>query len=128
MIVLDEPTNYLDINSMEAVENAMRLYEGTILFASHDRKLITNIADRIVSIEDCRLNTFEGSYVEYVESMKRADDYGETDRDRKRLLLETRLSEVISRLSMPGKEDDVEQLDMEYKRILAEIRKIKSGR
>lgn len=128
VIILDEPTNYLDINSMEAVENAMRLYEGTILFASHDRKLITNIADRIVLIEDCRLNTFEGSYGEYVESGKRADDSGETDRDMKKLLLDTRLSEVISRLSMPGKGDDVEQLDMEYKSILAEIKQLKSGR
>ncbi|MBP7073370.1 MAG: ABC-F type ribosomal protection protein [Clostridia bacterium] len=127
VIVLDEPTNYLDISSMEAVENAMRLHEGTIFFASHDRKLISSIADRIVFIENCRLNTFEGSYGEYVEFRKRAADSGETERKRQKLLLDTRLSEILSRLSMPGKGDDAEQLDMEYKKILAEIRKLNSG-
>lgn len=121
VIVLDEPTNYLDISSMEAVENAMKLFEGTIFFASHDRKLISSTADRIIFIEDFRLNTFEGSYSEYIDS-------GDTDINKKKLLLDTRLSEVISRLSMPGKGDDVEQLDMEYKKILAEIRQLETGK
>ncbi|HQL35791.1 MAG TPA: ABC-F type ribosomal protection protein [Bacillota bacterium] len=128
VIVLDEPTNYLDISSMEAVENAMRLHEGTILFASHDRKLISSTADRIIFIEDSRLNTFEGSYGEYVEYRKRSADSVETERKRQKLLLDTRLSEILSRLSMPGKDDDVEQLDMEYKKILAEIRQLESGK
>lgn len=121
VIVLDEPTNYLDISSMEAVENAMKLFEGTIFFASHDRKLISSTADRIIFIEDFRLNTFEGSYGEYIDS-------GDTDINKKKLLLDTRLSEVISRLSMPGKGDDVEQLDMEYKKILAEIRQLETSK
>lgn len=124
VIILDEPTNYLDIYSMAAVENALSLYEGTLFFVSHDRKLIGSTADRIISIEDCRLNTFEGSYREYLESGKHAPDQKTFDRQKQRLLLETRLSEVVSRLSMPGKGDDVEQLDMEYKRILAEIREL----
>jgi len=128
VIVLDEPTNYLDISSMEAVENAMRLHEGTILFASHDRKLISSTADRIIFIEDSRLNTFEGSYGEYVEYRKRSADSVETERKRQKLLLDTRLSEILSRLSMPGKDDDVEQLDMEYKKILVEIRQLESGK
>ena len=128
VIVLDEPTNYLDISSMEAVENAMKLYEGTIFFVTHDRKLISSIADRIIFIENHRLNTFEGCYEEYIESKKPAADSNEAEKNRKKLLLDTRLSEIISRLSMPGKSDDVEQLDMEYRRILAEIKRLESDR
>ena len=128
LIVLDEPTNYLDIYSMEAVENALRLYEGTLLFVSHDRKLISSIADRIIFIEGCKLNTFEGSYAEYIEFNKRAATNDDLDSQRQKLLLDTRLSEVLSRLSMPGKGDDIELLDMEYKKILAEIKQLKTSR
>jgi macrolide transport system ATP-binding/permease protein len=126
IMVLDEPTNYLDIYSMEAVENALRLYEGTVFFVSHDRKLISSIADRIIFIEDFKLNTFEGGYSEFNESGSGKCTAGsrELDRQKQKLLLDTRLSEVVSRLSMPGKGDDVEQLDAEYRKILEEIRQL----
>lgn len=127
VIILDEPTNYLDIYSMEAVENALKLYEGTLFFVSHDRKLIGSIADRIILIEDRKLNTFEGSYEAYGEFKKRAMTNDAFDSQKQMLVLETRLSEVLGRLSMPGKGDDAASLDMEYKRILAEIRQVKAG-
>jgi len=128
VIILDEPTNYLDLYSMEAVENALKLYEGTLLFTSHDRKLIGSTADRLIFIENLKLNTFEGSYEEYNEMKKQPAAPGAFDIERQRLLLDTRLSEIISRLSMPGKDDDKEQLDMEYKRILAEKKRLEAER
>lgn len=128
VIILDEPTNYLDLYSMEAVENALKLYEGTLLFASHDRKLIDSTADRLIFIENSRLNTFEGSYGEYNEMRNQPTAQRDSDIERQIMLLDTRLSEVVSRLSMPGKGDDPEQLDMEYKRILAEKRRLEAER
>lgn len=124
VIILDEPTNYLDIYSMEAVENALKLYEGTVLFASHDRKLIGSTADRLIIIEDLRFSTFEGGYGEFIELKDQPIVKEDSERERQRMLLDTRLSELISRLSMPGKGDDVVQLDLEYKRILAEKRRL----
>jgi macrolide transport system ATP-binding/permease protein len=126
VIVLDEPTNYLDIYSMEAVENTLKLYEGTILFVSHDRKLISSVADRIVFIKDCKLNTFEGTYAEYTDSKKQSDTSISFEKQKQKLLLDTKLSEVISKLSSPGKDEDIELLDKEYKRILSEIRQLES--
>lgn len=125
VILLDEPTNYLDIYSLEAVENSLKLYEGTLFFVSHDRKLIGSIADRIISIENYKLNTFEGSYAEYIEFKNAASASG-SDKQEQRLLLDTRLSEILGRLSMPGKGEDMALLDIEYKKILAEIRKLES--
>ena len=127
VIILDEPTNYLDIYSMEAVENALKLYEGTLFFVSHDRKLISSVADRIIMIEDCKLNTFEGTYAEYAEFNKRAMTNDVLDKQKQRLILETKLSEILSRLSMPGKGDDVAQLDMEYKKLLEEIKRLRES-
>lgn len=127
LIVLDEPTNYLDIYSMEAVENAVKLYEGTVLFVSHDRKLIGSTADRIMVIEDCRIVTFNGSYDEYLESKKEARPSAVEDSYKQRLILETRLSEVLSKLSMPGKGDDIQALDLAYKDLLKKIRKLETN-
>jgi macrolide transport system ATP-binding/permease protein len=124
LIILDEPTNFLDIYSMEAVENALKLYEGTVLFVSHDRKLISSTADRIMAIEDCSIKTFNGSYEEYLESKREVKLSKAEERYKMKLVLETRLSEVLGRLSMPGKEDDIQALDLEYKDLLKKIKEI----
>lgn len=67
MLILDEPTNYLDIYSLEAVEEALREYRNTILFVSHDRKFVKNLADHILEIENKKINFFQGTLEEYLE-------------------------------------------------------------
>lgn len=66
-LILDEPTNYLDVYALEALEDLLKEYEGTILFASHDRRFISSTATKILSIEDQKLTLFEGSYQAYAE-------------------------------------------------------------
>jgi ATP-binding cassette subfamily F protein 3 len=72
LLLLDEPTNHLDIPSREALEAALDSYEGTLIFASHDRRLISTLADRLWVVEDGRIVTFEGSWDEYQESRQAA--------------------------------------------------------
>jgi ATP-binding cassette subfamily F protein 3 len=67
LLLLDEPTNHLDIPSRESLERALESYAGTLLFASHDRRLIASIATRLWVINRGRLTVFEGTYDEYVE-------------------------------------------------------------
>ncbi len=50
VLLLDEPTNYLDIPSVEALEHVLKDYKGTVLFASHDRSFIDNVADRLLVV------------------------------------------------------------------------------
>ena len=54
MLILDEPTNYLDIYSSEAIETALKEFKGTILFVSHDRKFISEVADHLMIINKDR--------------------------------------------------------------------------
>ncbi|MEZ7891308.1 MAG: ABC-F type ribosomal protection protein [Candidatus Wallbacteria bacterium] len=68
VLLFDEPTNYLDVQSLEALEAVLREYEGTLIFASHDRKFISNLATELIIIEGRRLNSFSGTYGEYLES------------------------------------------------------------
>ena len=46
-MILDEPTNFLDVDSLEAVEDTFRQYEGSMLFVTHDRRFISAVASRL---------------------------------------------------------------------------------
>ncbi|MBQ7351496.1 MAG: ABC-F type ribosomal protection protein [Clostridia bacterium] len=69
-LVFDEPTNHIDIFTREILEEAMRAFKGTILFVSHDRYFINNIASHIVEINEGKLQKYEGNY----DSYKHKDD------------------------------------------------------
>ena len=72
LLLLDEPTNHLDIPAREAVEDALEDYTGTLVFASHDRRLINQIATRLWVVEDGTLVSFEGTLEEYDASRQPA--------------------------------------------------------
>jgi ATP-binding cassette subfamily F protein 3 len=70
-IVLDEPTNHLDLPARESLERALKKFDGTLIFVSHDRYFISAIADRVVEIEGGKLNYYEGEYEYYNEEKKK---------------------------------------------------------
>ncbi len=122
LIVLDEPTNYLDVEAVEAVEKAIRDYHGTVLLVSHDRRFVRQTADRILVIENQRIITYNGCYDDYEAWKSNAALGRQKDKKEARMLLENRLTLVLSRLSAPGKGDDAALLDLEYKKLLSELR------
>ena len=65
ILILDEPTNHMDIQAKETLESAFQAYEGTILFVSHDRYFIRQFATRIWMLEDGRITDFDGTFEEY---------------------------------------------------------------
>lgn len=66
-LILDEPTNHLDIISKEALEDSLSDYNGTILFVSHDRYFIKQIANKIIVMEDGKATYYPYGYNEYIE-------------------------------------------------------------
>jgi ATP-binding cassette subfamily F protein 3 len=68
VLVLDEPTNHLDLPARESLEKALKSFDGTIIFVSHDRYFISAIADGICEIENCSLNYYAGGYDSYKAS------------------------------------------------------------
>jgi ATPase subunit of ABC transporter with duplicated ATPase domains len=77
VLVLDEPTNHLDIEAIHALVQALREYPGTLLFVSHDRWFVSQLATRIVELTADGPRDFPGSYAEYVE--KCGDDHLDAD-------------------------------------------------
>ena len=70
LLILDEPTNHIDINTKEVLEEALNDYKGTIIVISHDRYFINKIATRIVYIENQKLINYIGNYDDYKRKIK----------------------------------------------------------
>ena len=65
-LILDEPTNHIDVDTRELLEEALTEYSGTVLFVSHDRYFINKLADRVVNIEDYKIKSYSGNYDDFV--------------------------------------------------------------
>ena len=65
-LILDEPTNHIDIDTREILEKSLIDFNGTILFISHDRYFINKVATHIIELKDKKLNKYIGNYDDYV--------------------------------------------------------------
>ena len=76
-LVLDEPTNHMDVQAKETLESAFQAYTGTILFVSHDRYFIRQVAQSVLIFEAGGLMYYPFGYEHYLEKKQKADEYGE---------------------------------------------------
>src|SRR6185295_16113503 len=67
ILVLDEPTNHLDLETIEALTEALQKREGTLLFVSHDRHFVSQLATRIIELRPDGMRDFQCGYDEYLE-------------------------------------------------------------
>jgi ABC-type multidrug transport system ATPase subunit len=67
VLLLDEPTNHLDLEAIHALVGALSTFEGTVIFVSHDRWFVSELASRIVEVTAAGLRDFPGTYPEYLE-------------------------------------------------------------
>jgi ATPase subunit of ABC transporter with duplicated ATPase domains len=77
VLILDEPTNHLDLEAIEALVEGLKEYDGTLIFVSHDRWFVSQLADRVLEISPKGINDFKGSYEEYLERL--GDDHLDAD-------------------------------------------------
>jgi ATP-binding cassette subfamily F protein 3 len=70
VLILDQPTNHLDLSSKEAIETALEEYTGTIIFVSHDRYLLSRIADRLIELTDGSYREHNYGFEKYLEVLR----------------------------------------------------------
>ena len=66
LLILDEPTNHIDIDTREILEEALNKFPGTVLFVSHDRFFINKLATRVLNIENCKIKSYFGDYDDFI--------------------------------------------------------------
>lgn len=71
LLIMDEPTNHIDITTQEVLEEALKEYPGTIMFISHDRYFINEIAQKILYIEDKGIKEYLGNYDDYRDTKEK---------------------------------------------------------
>lgn len=70
LLVLDEPTNHLDLAGRQVLEEALKVYMGTIVLVTHDRAIIDSIANKIIEVANGRIKVYFGNYADYMERKK----------------------------------------------------------
>ncbi len=70
VLILDEPTNHLDLASKEAIEEALAEYTGTVIFVSHDRYLLSKIADRLIELTDGGYREHNYGFAKYLDVLR----------------------------------------------------------
>lgn len=95
LLVLDEPTNYLDIETREKIEETLKDFPGAIICVSHDRYLLSKIATRVIDIGKGVIN-FPGNYKEYEESLTQKQDVVDLNQDNLIKQLELQLANLMA--------------------------------
>ncbi|WP_099223346.1 ribosomal protection-like ABC-F family protein [Listeria costaricensis] len=118
-LILDEPTNYLDIEALEALEQMIASYEGAVLFVSHDRMFTEKVAEKMLLIEEKELRLIDQPPDVY----KKEKEEPQVEEDK--LLLTLRQSEIAAKLMEPQlSEAEKKALDEEYFEIVRKLKHI----
>lgn len=113
-LILDEPTNHLDIVSLEALQSTLSQYAGTLLLVSHDRRTVERVAQRILTIENGRIRTFDGT-LEEQEAADGATCKEEADYRLEMERLRMRMARMDARLLAPKlTETERKEIETEY--------------
>ena len=71
VILLDDPSNHLDLETITSLNNGMIRYKGNLLFTSHDHEIISTVANRVIAFKDGQIIDRKMSYDEYLEKFER---------------------------------------------------------
>ena len=81
VLILDEPGNHLDVETVESLAEALLAYKGTVIFTSHDRHFVRRIATNVIEVRDGRVRNYSGDYDAYLYYVNKEIDEGERERN-----------------------------------------------
>jgi ATP-binding cassette subfamily F protein 3 len=123
VLILDEPGNHLDVDTVEALAEALLEYRGTVIFTSHDRHFTKRVASCIVEVRDGRVTNYSGQYEAYLYKVNKEIEAGERELATQRAKLPPSVakpSKVASRLA-PRNEREVRKEIKTLERTVAQL-------
>jgi ATP-binding cassette subfamily F protein 3 len=134
ILILDEPGNHLDVDTVEALAEALIAYEGTVIFTSHDRHFTKRVATCIIEVRDGRVTNYSGKYEAYVDKVNSEIEAGEREAANERAKLPTSVvkpvkaaprpmgrSEKVVRKEIKTVEQAIAQLDEQKRTLSAQL-------
>lgn len=121
LLILDEPTNFLDIETKEIIEEALSDYEGSLLLISHDRYFIKAVAEEIWHLSEKKLTVYEGNYDYYLSRQK-----PEKENHEDILILEMNMAELAHKMTLAGKEEK-KKLEEAYFKMASRVHQLKDS-
>lgn len=148
LLILDEPTTHLDLPAREALEEALALYDGTLVVVSHDIAFVRRIGARVLELTSAGIRAFPGAYDDYAEWRERqdrgrpdaAEEPARSDTRRGQRRRRAEIVQRYGRLKRPLEEEvaqaeeAIAQLEREQKALIAVLNKgtaeerVKAGR
>ncbi|MCK4260271.1 MAG: ABC-F family ATP-binding cassette domain-containing protein [Halanaerobiales bacterium] len=119
LLILDEPSNHLDLFSREELEEALLTYEGTMFIVSHDRYMLEKLCNRFLVFNDEQIRKFEGNFYEY-EQKKTKEKGNSLEKVKEELMiLQNRMTVVLSKFNDFSAEDpEYQELDVQFKEMV----------
>ena len=94
LLVFDEPTNYLDIETRERIEEALAMYPGAVIMVSHDSFLLRKVANRVIALGDGETVDYPGTYDEWTNTAPASNDLQKLNNEKS--ILELQLTNLIA--------------------------------
>ena len=125
LLVLDEPTNHLDINSKDILLEALKKYDGTVFFVSHDKYFIENLADRVLELGEGKATSYVGDYSYYLEKKAQQEEaaLGMAAATQEKASAGTAQAKPVqlSREESKQKKRDLKKLERELEQVMADV-------
>jgi macrolide transport system ATP-binding/permease protein len=125
LIILDEPTNYLDLPSRERLEETLQNFTGALIVVSHDRYLLSRVCTSIWSITGQTVHIYPGNYADYLASCKRDNRAGKDESSARKMQLELQKARVLGKLATMERQrspEEYQRLESEFQAIIRELR------
>lgn len=127
LLILDEPTNYMDIVSCEKIEEVMLEYQGTILVVSHDRYFVKKLANKIFELKENRIFKFDGDYDYYLSKANQKEENKENLKIKDRIrMLEYEVTSINLKIDMILDLDEKQRLTHEFIKKSRELNELRN--
>ncbi len=123
LLILDEPTNYLDITSMEVLEEALKNSNKTMIIVSHDRRFISEVCDEVLIIENKKLNHYPYPYNEYISTINETKiSKADKSKEERLMIIKNKIAETISLISIENNSEKKKEYEKNYEELLKELK------